>query len=125
MVNLVEPRLKRISFLKHIIRTCELDHIGVHPVRLDPKIPLADESYHNSIVSRAVTSVPQFLNLCVRYCEEGKRVICMKGPRYREELAEIEQEQKSWRLSELREYCLPFSGASRALLCFLPQTKGD
>ena len=119
-VSLVEPRLKRISFLKHVIRTCSLDKIKILPVRLESTHPLEDEKDHNCIVSRAVTNIPEFLNMCNRYHTGGKRIICMKGPKYKDELEAMRDQQQFWQLTETREYSLPYSGASRALLCFTP-----
>ena len=117
-VSLVEPRLKRVSFLRHIIRGCELNCITVQSCRLEEHVALQGESRFNCIVSRAVSDIPNFLAMCERFCTQGKRVICMKGPRFREEMELTGDDHGSWGLSSLREYSLPFSKASRALLSF-------
>lgn len=118
VVSLIEPRLKRVSFLRHVIRRCELEEITVQPCRLEEQITLQEESRFNCIVSRAVSDIPHFLAMCERFCTQGKRVICMKGPRFQEEIEMTADEQDYWDMSALREYSLPFSKASRALLIF-------
>lgn len=118
VVSLVEPRLKRVSFLKHIGRSCNISGMTIQPCRLENDVTLEGEKIFNCIVSRAVSDISKFLSLCERFCEIGRRVICMKGPKFREELRGITEAQSNWELSELREYNLPFSQASRALLSF-------
>jgi 16S rRNA (guanine527-N7)-methyltransferase len=118
VVSLVEPRLKRVSFLRHVIRRCDLKDVNVQSCRLEKHVVLEEESRFNCIVSRAVSDIPSFLALCDRFCVTERQVICMKGPRFREEIEESTDEDGRWKLSELREYNLPFSGASRALLSF-------
>lgn len=117
-VSLVEPRLKRVSFLRHVIRSCDLEGITVQSCRLDEQVALEDESRFNCIVCRAVSDIPHFLTMCERFCDKDKRVICMKGPNFREELGTCLDEKKRWQLTGLFEYKLPYSGASRALLSF-------
>lgn len=116
-VDLVEPRLKRVSFLRHIIRLLELTAIEVHGCRLE-EAEIEDESACNWVVSRAVAEVREFLELSDRFKKYGSSVVCMKGPGYLEELDEETQAASGWRLETLRTYRLPFSGAQRSLLVF-------
>lgn len=118
VVSLVEPRLKRVSFLRHVIRSCELEGITVQPCRLEEQVALEDESRFNCIVSRAVSDIPQFLRMCERFCDSDRRVICMKGPNFREDVGTCLDENERWQLAGLCEYKLPYSGVSRALLSF-------
>ena len=118
-MSLVEPRLKRVSFLRQVIRSCRVADVTVQPIRLDHGVILENESQITSVVSRAVTDIPRFLNLCERFCMEGKRIILMKGPNFSSELAEVEARLKNWQLSDVHKYTLPFSGASRTLLSFV------
>jgi len=117
-VSLVEPRLKRVSFLRQVIRLCGLEDITVQDRRLEEQVALENESHFTCIVSRAVTDIPGFLAMCERFCAAGKRVICMKGPRYREEVQAGHAGSSCWELSEMREYTLPYSQSSRVLLGF-------
>lgn len=116
-VHLVEPRLKRVSFLRYVIRLLQLADIEVHATRLeDTQIP--QELCFDWIVSRAVTDISEFLLLCDRFKKVGSSVVCMKGPGYCDEFDEINERGNGWHLSAAQEYRLPFSGARRVLLVF-------
>ena len=116
-VHLVEPRLKRVSFLRHIIRQLQLSDIEVHGCRLEDG-PIEGESSFDWVVGRAVADVGTFLALCARFKKYGSSVVCMKGPGYFNELDEQRERSGGWQLETTREYRLPFSGARRALLVF-------
>lgn len=116
-VDLMEPRLKRVSFLRHIVRTCGTDGVEVFPQRLETGTEVEKEDTYTCITSRAVTDIAEFLGMCRRF--NGKtRVICVKGPKFRQELDELTGMAVDWKLVALEEYRLPFSGSSRALLVF-------
>jgi len=117
-VSLLEPRLKRVSFLNHVVRTLGLKNTTVLALRLEDGLELPDEADYTCVVSRAVIHIGGFLSMCSRWCRPDCRVICMKGPRYKEELQEASGSMAGWKLAELKEYHLPFSHASRALLVF-------
>ena len=123
-VCLLEPRLKRVSFLNHIVRTLGLDKISVLALRLEEGLELPDEMNYTCVVSRAVTRIGGFLSLCSRWRRPGCRVICMKGPRYTEEIREAGAAMSGWELTEVKTYRLPFSRASRALLVFRGRDNG-
>jgi 16S rRNA (guanine527-N7)-methyltransferase len=116
-VHLVEPRLKRVSFLRHIIRQLKLSDIEVHGCRLEDG-SISEESSFNWVVSRAVADIGGFLALCDRFKNYGSSVVCMKGPGYLDELDERRELSNGWQLETTRTYRLPFSGARRALLVY-------
>lgn len=117
-VTLVEPRLKRVSFLRQVIRTLQLDGIRVLPQRLEPGEP--PPGNFPLITSRAFTAIAPFLELCATLSPPGGRVICMKGPRAEAELAGWRREQPAspFRLEQVVRLTLPFSQAQRNLLLF-------
>lgn len=116
-VALVEPRLKRVSFLRHVCRLLGLADIEVHCCRLEEGV-IEGESSFTWVVGRAVADVGDFLAICGRFRDYGSSVVCMKGPGYLEELDEIAEAEKGWHLAETKNYRLPYSGAQRALLVF-------
>jgi 16S rRNA (guanine527-N7)-methyltransferase len=116
-VHLVEPRLKRVSFLRQVIRLLLLEDIELHAARLE-EAEILQEPRFDWIVSRALTNVSDFLLLCDRFKKDGSSVVCMKGPGYRDEFDEIKERGNGWHLARAQEYRLPFSGASRVLLIF-------
>jgi len=116
-VTLVEPRRKRVTFLRHIVRTLGLQTIDVIGARLEEMAP---EPRFSHITSRAFTSIEALLGLARPFCRAGGLVICMRGPKGGEEA-------EAWRSGSSREpytlmgvhaITLPFSGASRHLLLF-------
>ncbi len=117
-VGLVEPRLKRVSFLRHIIRLLGLSGIEVQAQRLEDGVELEGEASFVWVVSRAVADIADFLQICERFKKYGSSVVCMKGPGYVDELDEKKLNDKGWRLRTIHEYRLPFSGAQRSLLVF-------
>ena len=122
-VTLVEPREKRGSFLKHIIRTLQLDAVEVVPGRID-----GDRNYpaqlqpagYDLITSRALTDIATFLEMAAPLRSPAGKVICMKGPQGLDEVKVFQAEggRGGLRLLELKEWRLPFSGARRYLFCF-------
>ncbi|MBU0481524.1 MAG: 16S rRNA (guanine(527)-N(7))-methyltransferase RsmG [Proteobacteria bacterium] len=122
-VKLVEPRGKRASFLRHIIRTLELKEAEVLECRLEENEPQLEALRHNTplIISRAVTAISPFLEMSRPFVAEEGRVICMKGPRTEIELEEWKSsggENRGFSFSTLHTRTLPFSGISRNLLVF-------
>ncbi len=116
-VDLVEPRLKRVSFLRHICRLLDLADVEVHGCRLEDRT-LEGEATCGWVVSRAVAEIGDFLTLCSRFKEYGSTVVCMKGPGYLDELDDRTIAASGWRQVDTKTYCLPFSGAQRSLLVF-------
>ena len=116
-VALVEPRLKRVSFLRHICRLLGLVDIEVHGCRLEEGT-IANESEFDWVVSRAVAEIGDMLTLCGRFKEYGSAVVCMKGPGYLEELKASADAAQGWHLADTKAYRLPYSGAQRTLLVF-------
>jgi 16S rRNA (guanine527-N7)-methyltransferase len=121
-VILVEPRQKRISFLRHAIRTLGLKNIEVLCGRLEKgSAEVAGQTLAVPIVtSRAFTDLGEFLLHATAVNPTGGRVICMKGPRAEEEIAawRLTQPESPYRLQEIVELTLPFSGKVRNLVVF-------
>ncbi len=121
-VTLVEPRQKRAAFLRQVIRLLGLGEIKVREDRLekDAKEFVAWRQAIPLFTSRAFTAIGPFLALCEPFTAPGGRVICMKGRKAGEELAEWRQQQpeSSFTLTDTLESTLPFSGTPRKLLVF-------
>jgi len=125
VVTLVEPREKRVSFLKHIIRQLQLDRVTVVHGRIDGDhdhpAGLVSGGY-DVITSRALTDIGTFLEMAAPFRSSTGRVVCMKGPQGLEEVEEFQagrdEGQGAFHLVESREWRLPFSGAQRYLFSF-------
>lgn len=121
-LTLVEPRAKRVSFLRHIIRSLGLDDVRVVVERLASDDPdqLERLGFFDFLTSRALANLESFLPLVEPYCTEGGQVICMKGPRAQEEYEVwfASQLQSLLRLVATPQYILPHTGQSRQLMIF-------
>lgn len=120
--TLVEPRQKRTSFLKHIIRTLRLGEIEVLSGRLgdETDLSIGPVQAFSYITSRALTDLAAFLTMVAPYSMPSGLVFCMKGPKGLEEAKHFQQEEKTspYRLLAINEWRLPFSQARRFVLVF-------
>jgi 16S rRNA (guanine527-N7)-methyltransferase len=117
-VDLLEPRLKRVSFLRHVVRTLDLADIEIHAERLEPNRPPPGNNNYNWVTGRAVTSIGEFLSWCGHFHATGCRILFMKGPRYEEEMEALGRLSLPWVLVKEKKYRLPGCGAERVLLVF-------
>ncbi|MFW2364792.1 MAG: 16S rRNA (guanine(527)-N(7))-methyltransferase RsmG [Desulforhopalus sp.] len=119
-VTLVEPRLKRVSFLQHIVRILDLKEVDILSCRIEDETRLSSHTRFSHITGRAVTEVGPFLEMVERFSPSGAKVLLMKGPKWQEEIDAAAKilETSSYGLVEVVECALPFSGAKRALLLF-------
>lgn len=123
-VTLVEPREKRVSFLKQIIRNLKLQGVKVVTAHLRPadREQMAQLGRFSMITCRALTDTAGFLTLCQEFSQPGGgKVLCMKGPKAQEELANWRATDPAspYQLAEIRETQLPFSLAPRSLVVFV------
>jgi 16S rRNA (guanine527-N7)-methyltransferase len=119
-VTLLEPRLKRVSFLRHVIRTLNLDGVNVLVGRVEDETLLPSTTVFSHITSRAVADMGDFLKMVSRLCSPETTVVCMKGPKWQEELQLMQKLAPIISLSHVAtlEVQLPNSRARRALLTF-------
>lgn len=117
-VTLVEPRLKRVSFLGHITRTLHLQDVRILACRVEDEELLPATFKFTHITARALTGIGAFLQLVERFSLSDPQLICMKGPKWREELtAAAEILDRSAYMLDRVEHCkLPFSSAERNIL---------
>lgn len=109
-VTLVEPRQKRVSFLRHIIRTLKLANVRVVEDRLE-HAGLSKQDF-TFITSRAVADGGRFLAMLGDVPGPDTLVIVMQAT---DGLQQWIQGSQGWQLVENRKLQLPFSGAPRLL----------
>lgn len=119
-VTLVEPRSKRVSFLGHMVRTLALEQVKILTCRVEDDEQLPSPSDFTHITARAVTEIGPFLQMVERFAPSCPQLVCMKGPRWQEELTAASEiiAQSSFRLERVIECTLPFSGAERRIVIF-------
>ena len=124
-VTLLEPRQKRTSFMRQVIRTLGLKGVAVLETRLEKDNDQLSEWQNATpiLTSRAFASINLFLDLAEPFCAPGGKVICMKGRKAAAEVAEWQKLSAAspFTLTETIETALPFTDIPRKLLVF---TKG-
>lgn len=121
-LTLIEPRLKRVNFLHHIIRSLGLDGVAVVHGRVDEtggsSIQFPSKPTH--ITGRAVAGLVEFIRMADYLALEEVILLVMKGPRWREELKNAGPviQESSFYLKKDIEFVLPLSKAERAILIF-------
>ena len=79
-VTLIDASRKKVSFLKHVIRTLKLDNIDAFHIRAEDLA--AHPSYLNRfdvIISRALSSLEHFVRLAVPLLAKWGIIIAMRG----------------------------------------------
>ena len=116
--TLCEPRQKRVSFLRHVVRTLGLANVEVVAERIEAH--LADwPGRFTHITSRAVAEPAAFLPLVRGLVTPATRVLLMLARA--EGLAGIDRLVSGpWRVDAERRFVLPFSGAPRLVAAVVP-----
>ncbi len=118
-VTLVEPRLKRVSFLNHIVRSLGLQKIVILECRAEDDHLLPTSGGYTHVTSRAVSEIRAFLGMCERFARVGSKIICMKGPKWEKEMALLDAGADAlFVLTGAREYYLPKSKSIRNVMVF-------
>jgi 16S rRNA (guanine527-N7)-methyltransferase len=119
-VTLVEPRLKRASFLRHMVRILALERVEVLDCRIEDEAVIPSSWHISHITGRAVAELGQLLEMTARFAGGASQLIWMKGPKWQMELdaAASALSLSPFRLVRVVQNRLPFSGAERNLLIF-------
>ena len=109
--TLCEPRQKRVSFLRHVVRTLGLANVEVVADRVEAQAS-AWQGRFTHITSRAVAEPAAFLPLVRPLVTPATRVLLMLARA--EGLAGIDHLASGpWRIERERRFVLPFSEAPR------------
>jgi 16S rRNA (guanine527-N7)-methyltransferase len=114
-VVLLEPREKRVAFLRHVIRRTGLKDIEVAAARVEEG--RAAEQKYSVITGRAVADVATFLNMVGPLAGLETLVICMQGVGGRGDWREGDR-AGGFACVGVEESVLPFSRAKRFMLLF-------
>ena len=117
-VQLVEASRKKVSFLKHIIRTLKLESIvALHSRFEDVELP---EEPFITIISRAFTRLEPLLRLVAPLMEPGNTLVAMLGPTTAKDHPRFADRAlaESLELNRVVSLQLPLSRGGRTLLFF-------
>ena len=125
-VTLIDSSRKKISFLKHVIRTLKLESMEALQVRAEDLA--RDNSFQNKydvIISRALSSMDTFILMALPLLTKGGIIMVMKGKISKEEIeSEYSLIKKMPGLSEgnenniilhLKKYKLPYLQSERSV----------
>lgn len=123
LVTLVEPRAKRVSFLRHVVRTLKLTNVQIIPKRLEVRM---DIGRFTGATSRAFAELALFLPLVEDYLTPSGVVYCMKGPKGEEEFLKFQKEnpESALRLQQKVKASYPMGDHGRCLMIFKKDVKG-
>lgn len=126
-VTLIDASRKKINFLKHVIRTLNLEKIEAHHARAEDLACAPNHiNAHDVVISRAFSALSPFVNLSRPLLKKNGSMIAMKAQVDQSELdslnclrsdglsvARIEQDR--YALS-FEKYLLPFVDADRTII---------
>jgi 16S rRNA (guanine527-N7)-methyltransferase len=88
-ITLVEPLLRRVTWLEEVVRDLGLEHVTVHRARAED---LAGRLTVDVITARAVAALPRLATWCLPLLRPGGRLLAIKGERAIEELESSRRE---------------------------------
>jgi 16S rRNA (guanine527-N7)-methyltransferase len=120
-VSLLEPRRKRINFLREVIRRTTLVNTHAYEMRAE-EFAEKDErhSAFDVVITRATWNIREFLNLARPFVVKNGIVVAMIGTKTAEKLKEekIFPQKHQYLLRELKRYNLPFGKEQHMLAIF-------
>jgi 16S rRNA (guanine527-N7)-methyltransferase len=114
-IDLVEVKSKRVSFLKHIIRSLRLKEIRVVRGRIDSSTVLPEQDLYDVVTARALASPRQTVLWCAPFLQKGGMLILFLGSDAEEGLASCKEalDQYSMAVEKTIPYLLPRKKARR------------
>jgi len=116
-VTLIDSSRKKISFLKHVIRTLGLHNIVASHIRAEdiPKEAALPNTY-DVIISRALSFTGTFIHKALPLLSKDGIMITMKGKMTNEEVESVHSLTKNQFSLVLKKYRLPHLKSERSLL---------
>ncbi len=96
-VTLVEPLLRRTTFLGEAVETLRLDNVEVVRARAEA---LHDQRTFDVVTSRAVAPLARLAAWSLPLCRPGGEMLAMKGASAEEEVAEAREDLAAWGVTE-------------------------
>jgi 16S rRNA (guanine527-N7)-methyltransferase len=117
-VTLVDASLKKIMFLRYLVRLLDIHGVAVLQKRLEEH-GIA-ENFYDVCIGRAVASLEKFLPLAAFLRAPHGIIIAMKGPNFSSELKLIEPRlpRLGISLKKIQSFLLPFSQKERVIIIF-------
>ena len=116
-VTLIDSSHKKTVFMREIVRVLGFQGVDVVWGRAEDEGNGIMRRSFDRVITRAVGSIPDILQLSEPYLAAGGRIILMRGQRGGEEWEEAGAKvMKRFRLADRSEFTLPFGSQSRVIL---------
>ena len=117
---LIEANLKKVSFLKQVVRWLQLSRVQIIRGRIETDGNLLNKEGYDIITARAVANLTKTLVWCVPHLKPGGLLVSFQGSEFERALRAVEDVLKSYRvfLCEAVSYRLPGKDSKRHLLLF-------
>jgi 16S rRNA (guanine527-N7)-methyltransferase len=115
-VTLIDASRKKVSFLKHVIRTLKLENIEARHIRAGELAK--DHTFAHAfdvIVCRALTSLDTFALMALPLLAKDGEIIALKGKEYEKEIESVGSLQEKFSL-RINKYTLPYIGSERSIV---------
>lgn len=128
-VTLIDASRKKISFLKHAIRTLNFENIEAHHVRAEDfaKKPAAANCF-DVVTSRALSSIKDLVLTAAPLLAKDGAIIALKGPGLQQEIEALQQQTDTHtgllRVGnvqyslKVKTYTLPYLETQRSIIIF-------
>ena len=107
-VTLIEPLLRRVTFLSEVVDTLGLENVSVLRSRAEDVDPAA--AGFDAVTSRAVAALPKLVRWCLPLTRSGGLVLALKGTMAEAELAEAWPDLRSLGVTSGRVVEYPVAG---------------
>jgi 16S rRNA (guanine527-N7)-methyltransferase len=113
--TLIDSTAKKVRFLEHAVQTLGLANVTAACVRAEQFKP-AQRS--QTVVSRALASVAEFVRVAGHLCARSGRLLAMKGKDPSTELADL---PRGWRVEGIERLRVPGLDDARHLVILRPE----
>lgn len=117
-IFLIDSVRKKVNFLKHVIRTLELENIDAYHTRIeDLKTSHPKSIPFDVVISRAFTELERFVKLSLPYLKDNGCILAMKGKNATDEITPWINE--NFAVTSFA-YKLPFEQSDRKVIKLIP-----
>lgn len=120
-VILLEPRRKRVNFLREVLRKAHIPNAQAFEGRAEEVIETAGwRSAFDIVITRATWNISEFISIATSFVAKGGIMVAMKGEKIQEGLKNRENlvPQRGNVLNRIVEYSIPFGKEKRSLIIF-------
>ncbi len=120
-VTLLEPRRKRVNFLKEVIRKANLTNTHAYEGRAEELERTSGwKSAFDAVITRATWNLREFLTIAAPFVSADGILVAMKGAKAKEELQSLSTEPAKieFILRTERGYQLPYGKEERTIFTF-------